>query len=165
MGTKGKLIVGMDVDELITSLNKAFSDEWLAHYQYWIGSMVVKGPDKQSVIAELIQHSNEELMHATSLANRIIQLGGTPVTKPEDWYKFSTCGYDAPDDPYVMTILDQNIKGEQCAIMTYSSLLEKVKDKDPVTYTILLTILQQEVEHEEDLEALKEDIMMLVKRS
>lgn len=164
MGTKGKLIVGVDVENLILTLNKAYSDEWLAHYQYWIGSMVVKGPNKEAVIAELVQHANEELMHATSLATRIIQLGGTPVTKPEDWYKYSNCGYDAPDDPYVITILDQNIKGEQCAIMTYNQLLSKLKDKDPVTYNIILTILGQEVEHEEDLEALKEDIKIMMQR-
>jgi bacterioferritin len=30
MGTKGREIVGMDVDKLIVLLNKAFSDEWLA---------------------------------------------------------------------------------------------------------------------------------------
>lgn len=38
MGTKGKAIVGMDVVELINLLNKAFADEWLAYYQYWVGA-------------------------------------------------------------------------------------------------------------------------------
>jgi len=32
MGTKGRQIVGMDVDELLEMLNKAFADEWLAYY-------------------------------------------------------------------------------------------------------------------------------------
>lgn len=34
MGTKGREIVDMDVKELIGVLNKAFSDEWLAYFQY-----------------------------------------------------------------------------------------------------------------------------------
>jgi hypothetical protein len=34
----------------------------------------------------------------------------------------------------------------------------------PVTYTIILTILQQEVEHEEDLQALLEDFELMMKR-
>jgi len=46
--------------------------------------------------------------------------------------------------------------GEQCAIGVYKRLLEITKDKDPVTYNIVLQILQQEVEHEEDLQALLE---------
>jgi len=48
MGTKGRGIVGLDVEELITLLRKAFSDEWLAYYQYWIGAKVVRGPNKEA---------------------------------------------------------------------------------------------------------------------
>ena len=162
MGTKGREIVGMDVDQLLTTLNHAFADEWLAYYQYWLGAKVVKGPMKDAVAAELLLHATEELAHADMLALRIIQLGGTPLLKPEDWYKFSHCGYDAPADPFVKVILEQNIKGEQCAIGVYQSLLQLVKDKDPVTYNIVLTILQQEVEHEEDLQALEEDLQSLM---
>ena len=36
MGTKGIEIVGMDVQQLIDLLNKAFADEWFAYYQYWL---------------------------------------------------------------------------------------------------------------------------------
>jgi bacterioferritin len=162
MGTKGRSIVGMDVDELLCILNRAFADEWLAYYQYWTGAKLVKGPMKDAVASELLLHATEELSHADMLAARIIQLGGTPLLKPEDWYKETHCGYDAPEDPFVMKILEQNIKGEQCAIGVYQNLLQLVRDKDPVTYNIVLTILQQEVEHEEDLQALEEDIDSLM---
>jgi bacterioferritin len=162
MGTKGIEIVGMDVKKLLDLLNRAFCDEWLAHYQYWLGAKVVKGPMKDAVIAELELHATEELAHALLLTTRIIQLGGTPINNPKDWYKFTNCGYDAPNDPYVKTILEQNIKGEQCAIATYQKLLKVTKDADPVTYNMVLTILSQEVEHEEDLQALKEDIELMV---
>ena len=163
MGTKARSIVGMDVDELLGLLNKAYSDEWLAYYQYWIGAKIVKGPMKEAVIAELEQHATEELGHALLLTNRIIQLGGTPPTKPEQWYTLTNCGYDAPDDPFVETVLKQNIKGEQCAIGVYESLMQKTLSTDPVTYNIVLQILEQEVEHEEDLQALLEDFELMVK--
>jgi len=163
MGTLGREIVDTNVEDLVKLLNKAFSDEWLAYYQYWIGSKIVRGPNKEAVIAELTLHATEELGHAVLLTTRSIQLGGTPVTKPEDWYKLTNCGYDAPDDPSVIKVLGQNIKGEQCAIKTYNSLLKKTRDKDPVTYNIILGILQMEVEHEEDLQALLEDITVMMK--
>ncbi|HMK44788.1 MAG TPA: ferritin-like domain-containing protein [Dissulfurispiraceae bacterium] len=162
MGSKGREIVGMDVHEVVDLLRRAYSDEWLAYYQYWVGAKVVKGPMKEAAIAELVQHATEELLHADMVAMRIIQLGGVPVTKPEDWYKFTNCGYDAPDDPFIKKVLEQNIAGEQCAISTYKKLLEKTKDKDPVTYNMVLTILQQEVEHEEDLQALLEDFELMM---
>ena len=161
MGTKGIEIVDLDVGELLGILNGAFSDEWLAYYQYWLGAKVVKGPMKEAVIAELTQHAADELRHADMLAMRIIQLGGTPVTKPEEWYKHSGCGYDAPDDPFVKKVLEQNIKGEQCAILTYRRLVDLTAGKDPVTYNIALQILQDEVEHEEDLQELVEDLQTL----
>ena len=162
MGTQGRKIVGTDVAELLKLLNKAFSDEWLAYYQYRIGAKVVRGPNKEAVIAELILHATEELAHATLLTTRIIQLGGTPVTRPQDWYKLTNCGYEAPDDPFIVRVLEQNIKGEQCAIKTYNALMKKTRDKDPVTYNMLLTILSQEVEHEEDLQALLGDVNVIM---
>lgn len=165
MGQKGKEIVKMDVDKLISLLNKALADEWLAYYQYWTGAKVVKGPMKDAVITELNLHATEELSHAELIVARIIQLGGTPVLTPKDWFKLSNCGFDAPADPYVEEVLDQNIKGEQCAIKVYNGLLDLTREADPVTYNMILTILSQEVEHEEDLSALKEDLeLMLMKR-
>jgi len=165
MGTRGREIVGMDVNQLLDLLNKAFCDEWFAYYQYWLGAKVVKGPMKDAVAAELLLHATEELAHANLIANRIIQLGGKPITEPKLWYQWSGCGYDGPNDEYVKVILEQNIKGERCAIGYYNELMKKTRDADMVTYNMVLTILQQEVEHEEDLQALLEDIELMMKRS
>ena len=164
MGTKGREIIGMNVDELIGHLNRAFADEWLAYYQYWIGAKVVKGPMKENLIAELIEHANDELRHADMVANRILQLGGTPILKPEEWYQQTNCGYDPPDDNYVKTIIQQNIKGEQCAIDVYKKIMDSTKDKDMLTYNMALQILEDEVEHEEDLQSLQEDLELMMTR-
>jgi bacterioferritin len=164
MGTKGVEILGLDVNELIELLNKALADEWLAYYQYWIGAKVIKGPMREAATAELIEHANDELRHADMVSNRIVQLGGTPVLSPQEWYEITNCGYDAPEDSFVKKILEQNIKGEQCAIQVYSNILEKVKDKDPVTYEIVLQILTDEIEHEDDLQAVMEDIELMQRR-
>lgn len=165
MGTKGREIVGMDVEQLLKLLNMAFADEWFAYYQYWLGAKVVKGPMKEAVIAELLQHAADELRHADMVASRIIQLGGTPVTEPKRWYDAGSCGYDAPDDPFVEAILNQNIKGERCAIGFYKKLLDATQGKDPVTYNMVLQILQDEVEHEEDLQSLGEDLAFMLKKA
>lgn len=161
MGTRGREIVGMDVNEIIKELNKALADEWLAYYQYWIGAKVAKGPMRGAVVAELEEHAGEELEHAGMLVERIIQLGGTPVLSPEDWYKKTNCGYDPPMDPHVKKLLEQNIKGEQCAIDVYQKLSIVLKDKDPITYQMVLEILEDEIEHEQELEALSQDIELI----
>jgi bacterioferritin len=163
MGSRGREIIGMDVNRLLELLRRAFCDEWLAYYQYWLGAKLVKGPMKDAVAAELLQHATEELLHADMLTMRIIQLGGAPITNPKEWYKMTNCGYDPPDDPFVKTLLIQNIKGEQCAIGVYKKLMDITKDADPVTYNIVLQILQQEVEHEEDLQSLLEDLDLMMR--
>ncbi len=161
MGTKGREIVGVDIKKLVELLNKALADEWLAYYQYWIGSKVIVGPMRGAVVAELVEHANDELRHAGMLVERILQLGGTPILKPEDWYKMSNCGYDAPIDPKAKKIVDQNIKGEQCAIEVYSKLREFIGDKDFITANMVESILADEVEHEDDLQAIKEDLSQI----
>ncbi len=150
-------MVKTDVNELIDLLNRALADEWLAYYQYWTGSKVVKGPMKGEVITELVEHANDELRHADMLVERIIQLGGEPILDPDEWKEKSNCGYDAPTDYFVKKIVEQNIKGEQCAIDVYQKLVDLTKDKDEITYQIVLEILKDEVEHEEDLQAILED--------
>lgn len=164
MGTSGIKLLGIEAEEVIKLLNKAFADEWLAYYQYWIGAKVVKGPMKEALIAELLQHAADELRHADLVSNRIIQLGGTPLLTPEEWYKHTNCGYDAPADPYVIEVLKQNIKGEQCAISVYQKIMDITKDKDMITYNLALQILTDEVEHEEDLQALQEDFDLMFSR-
>ncbi|MFW9985644.1 MAG: ferritin-like domain-containing protein [Candidatus Odinarchaeota archaeon] len=163
MGTKGREIVKADIKEILDLLNKALADEWLAYYQYWIGSKIVVGPMRDLVASELEEHANEELEHAGMLVERIIQLGGTPILNPSEWHSKTNCGYEAPTDPFVVPILKQNIKGEQCAIDVYNKIVEKVKGKDPITLHIVYKIMADEVEHEEDLEAIMDDLEAMKK--
>ena len=155
---KGREIVKADLKKLLELLNKALADEWLAYYQYWVGSKIAVGPMRNAVVAELSEHAKEELGHAELLAERILQLGGAPILSPQDWYKLTNCGYETPEDPFVVRLLEQNIKGEQCAIKVYNELLEFVKDKDPITYNLVLKILEDEIKHEFELKSILEDI-------
>ena len=158
MGTKGREIVDVDVPQLLEMLNKAFADEWLAYYQYWVGARIACGRMRGIVAHELEEHADEELEHAEKLAERILQLGGTPLLNPAEWMKETNCGYEEPNNPNTAVLLEQNIKGEQCAIATYKKIIDFVRGKDDVTYFLIYDILKDEVEHEEDLEAILEDM-------
>ncbi|MEN8726458.1 MAG: ferritin-like domain-containing protein [Sulfurovum sp.] len=159
MARKGNSIIqGIEINEIITTLNKAYADEWLAYYQYFIEAKVIKGIMKDAAIAELAQHAADELRHANMVADRILQLGGTPLLHPQEWFTHTNCGYEEPKDFDVVSILEDSIKGEQCAISVYSKLADMTRNKDIVTYDIVSEILADEVEHEEDLQALHDDI-------
>ncbi len=157
------IIKGIETKEVINLLNRAYADEWLAYYQYYIEEKVVKGIMKDSAIAELAQHAQDELRHADMIAQRILQLGGTPLLNPKEWFNHTNCGYEEPKNFDILAILEDAIKGEQCAIRTYSEIIDLTRNKDIVTYDIVSQILADEVEHEEDLVALQEDITEFVK--
>ena len=157
MGVKAQELVkraGLDLNALIKELNSAYCDEWLAYYQYWIGAKVAAGKMFKIIAGELEEHAGEELEHAGKLAKRIIELGGTPAIAPDVWLKESTCGYLAPTNPDALAVLTQNIQGERCAIEVYQKLLEMVRGKDAITEHLVREILEDELEHEQDLEDL-----------
>ena len=165
MGMVGIKIVenaGLDVKEVVRLLNKAFSDEWLAYYQYWAGAQIASGVMAPVLRPELEEHANEELDHAQKLAKRIIELGGTPVLSPEEWYKQSTCGYLVPKNSDANSLLKQNLQGERCAIEVYNKLLRYVLNKDMITAHIVRQILQEEIEHEQELEDLAKDYQVML---
>lgn len=152
MGKKGIEILKIDVKQLINQLNQALSEEWLAYYQYWIGARVIEGPMRSEVEPELLIHADQELNHAVLVVDRIIQLGGTPVLTPANWMKLSNCKYETPDDAYIEAILNQNLTGERCAIERYKSLADFTNGKDHVTHQIATQILNEELEHEQEIE-------------
>jgi bacterioferritin len=158
MGKKAVEILSIDVNKLIDMLNAALSEEWLAYYQYWIGARLMEGPMRSEIEPELLLHATQELNHAVLVVERIIQLGGTPVVHPKEWFKLGRCEYDAPEDPYVEVILEQNLRGERCAIQRYKEIADFTNGKDHTTHQIATTILNEELEHENDIEEWITDI-------
>jgi bacterioferritin len=158
MGKEAINVSSVDVDILLEMLNAALSEEWLAYYQYWIGARLMEGPMRSEVEPELLVHANEELGHAELVVDRIIQLGGTPVINPTEWTKLARCSYDEPSDLYIEVILEQNLKGERCAIKHYQEIADFTEGKDHSTHQMAIQILNDELEHEDDIEAWMTDL-------
>lgn len=158
MGEIGRSIINLNVTDLLKTLNKAFAEEWLAYYQYWIGARVLKGSMRKAIESELKEHAREELSHAEKLAGRILQLGGTPVLDPQEWFKLSSCKYTQPVNPCTKEILKQNLVSERCAIKRYQEITDMTCGKDHVTFRIAEEILEDELEHENDIEAWLEEM-------
>lgn len=158
MGKQGIKVSSVDNEKLVKMLNAALSEEWLAYYQYWIGARIMEGPMRSEVEPELLLHATEELGHAVLVADRIIQLGGTPVINPTQWTKLARCPYEEPSDPYIEVILEQNLNGERCAIKRYQEIADFTNGKDHSTHQMAVQILNDELEHEEDIESWITDI-------
>lgn len=158
MGYMAKKIVKIDVSDLIRVLNEAYAEEWLAYYQYWIGAKLVTGQFKKGVEEEFLEHAKEELEHADMLANRILQLGGTPIINPDDFNKIAKCKYDSPLNEDTLSLVTQNLNAERCAVGRYQGICEMCFGKDHETYRICEYILMQELEHEQEMEDFLRDM-------
>ncbi|RHJ91764.1 ferritin-like domain-containing protein [Parabacteroides bouchesdurhonensis] len=145
---KGKL----DVDNLLSQLNAALSEEWLAYYQYWVGALVAEGAMRRDVQDEFEEHAEEERAHAQLLADRIIELEGIPVLDPKKWFELARCKYDAPTAFDTVSLLKQNIDSERCAILRYQEIAQFTNGLDYTTCDIAKHILAEEEEHEQDLQ-------------
>jgi len=93
LGKKSREIIKAKIDDVISDLTKAYADEWLAHYQYWLTARWIRSLDADTLRDILIEQSKDELGHAEKIANRIIQLGGTPIMNPGKLLETSGCGY------------------------------------------------------------------------
>ncbi|MCS7117997.1 MAG: ferritin-like domain-containing protein [Thaumarchaeota archaeon] len=154
MGRTAREIVKANLDEVIKDLLQAYSDEWLAHYQYWLAAQWIRGIDADTLRPVLLRQSMDELKHAEKLAQRIIQLGGRPVMDFSKLLNTSKCGYIAPpEDPTdLRKVVEDVLKAEQCAIRFYSQMVEKYRATDVVTYEIFEDLLEDEVDDEEEWE-------------
>jgi bacterioferritin len=158
MGEMAKKIIKTDVDDLVKTLNEAYAEEWLAYYQYWLGAKLAEGPERYDIEKEFNEHAGEELKHADWLAKRIIQLGGTPIVKPDEWDSVARCKYKAPTKVDVVTLLTENLAAERCAIVRYQEICDTTQGKDYETFRISRKILKEELEHEQELEDFLSDI-------
>jgi bacterioferritin len=157
MGIKGTQIVGLDVAELVTDLNRAYADEWLAAYAYNYMAQVVTGrPAAKQLAALLLDTSKDESEHQQELAERIVSLGGKPLADVSKLVEASNDGYPTPpaDEKDFEAIVMRVIEAERDAIEVYNKLAQKTHGKDPVTYNLIVHILSEEVEHEDEFENL-----------
>ena len=129
--------------ELIALLNKDLALEYTAIVQYTQHQGTLKGAMYQNIQKELIIHAQEELQHATIIAAQIDYLGGVPTidTPPAKTSKDS------------LTMLKQDLEGENDAIARYSRRIRQAEELD--LYHLaqqLRLILAMEQEHAMDLE-------------
>lgn len=71
----------MDRDKLIELMNEDLGTEFQSIVQYVQHIATIKGVGYQAFIQELRSHLNQELAHATTLAEQIDFLGGVPSTE------------------------------------------------------------------------------------
>jgi bacterioferritin len=150
MGKKSTELVSMPIDGIVTELNKLYCDEWLATFQYLSLATIATGRGSFMFAEAIKEIAMEELHHSEELAERILELGGTPVLMWDDVNKLANCKYpeSLPDDKDLEGMAKLIRDDERCAIEGYDKILKMVEGKDIRTYNLMMHILEEEIVHE-----------------
>lgn len=164
--------------QLIGMLTNAFMEEINAFYAYFIVKEYLVGINRKSVEDFFEEAAKDELYdHAAYLLKRIAQLGGFPMEAlspaqlvsakhPYITPFVNTKDTGAQDDMSdkidysidVKTAINQNINAEKGAIETYRAIADFTQNLDIVTHKEIKRILEDEIEHLQELIDLQADL-------
>jgi bacterioferritin len=128
---------GGDTETACKILNDALATELVCVLRYKRHYFMAKGIHSGPVKAEFLQHAGEEQAHADRIAERIVQLGGSP--------NFS------PDGLLSRSHSEEDLVAERVAIDSYREIAAYFRQFDSTTRRLIEEILAVEEEHADDL--------------
>jgi bacterioferritin len=145
-----------DVKRVVAVLNEVLATEIVCVLRYKRHYFTASGIHAQAVADEFLQHANEEQAHADSVAERIVQLGGSPNLNPEGLAMRAHSQYD--EKAALVEMIREDLVAERIAIETYSEIIRWLGNDDPTTRSLIEGILKVEEEHADDLSTLLETL-------
>jgi bacterioferritin len=141
-----------DRETVLRLLNEALATEIVCALRYRRHFYMADGIQGEAVKGEFMTHSEEELAHADKLAQRIVQLDGSPNFDPKGLCDRSHAEY--VECTTVAEMVLENLVAERIAIESYKEMIEYIGVQDPTTGRLLESILAKEEEHADDLSTL-----------
>lgn len=141
-----------DAQDLVKKLNRLRSTEIVAHLQYKHHAYMAVSLLLPGVKEEFVEHAAAEERHSDMLAERIQQLGGVPVFRPEDIATQAGCQHvKAEEAPTLAGMIQEDLAIEREQIKAYTALIREVGFNDPTTRRVLEDILRETELHASEL--------------
>ena len=113
-----------DREAVIAMLNDALATELLCVLRYKRHYYTVSGPNTGHIKAEFLEHAQQEQDHADRIAERIVQLNGSPNFNPATLTQRSHAEYDDSDD--VQAMIRADLIAERVAIESYRQMIAAI---------------------------------------
>lgn len=136
-------------EDIIQLLNDALATELVCVLRYKRHYFTATGVNSSKIADEFLVHANEESGHADRLAERIVQLGGSPDFSPDSLLSRSHADYDDSTD--LKAMIKANLVAERVAVESYRQMINLISDYDSTTRRLLEDILADEEEHADEL--------------
>ncbi|HPW18834.1 MAG TPA: bacterioferritin [Candidatus Aminicenantes bacterium] len=139
--------------KLIKVLNSLLADELSAINQYMVHSEMCDAWGYEKLHKVIEKRAIDEMKHAEKLIARILFLEGLPIVSE---LKPIFIGTDVPK------MYDFDHKAEEMAIKAYNDAIDLAGEvKDQATGDLLQTILNEEDEHMDEIEATQDQIKQM----
>jgi bacterioferritin len=145
-----------NTDTACKVLNEALATEIVCVLRYKRHYFMAKGIHAGPVKTEFLEHAAEEQGHADRIAERIVQLGGSPNFSPEDLLSRSHSEYVEGETLHDM--ITEDLVAERIAIDSYREMAAYFADFDSTTRKMIEDIQAVEEEHADDLAELLEGL-------
>ena len=146
---------GADRDRVLAVLNEVLATELVCVLRYKRHYYTATGMNAGVVAAEFLEHATQEQDHADRVAERIVQLQGSPNFDPAGLSERSHAHYDASTG--LVEMIREDLVAERIAIQSYQEIARWLGADDPTTRRMIEDILAVEEEHADDLLGLLED--------
>jgi len=147
---------GADRERVIAVLNDVLATELVCYLRYKRHYFTATGINAAPVAAEFLEHANQELGHADSVAKRITELRGAPNFNPDGLATRSHAEYVEGDT--LLDMVREDLVAERVAIASYQEIVRWLGEGDPTTQQLIKSILAVEEEHADDLLNILEDM-------
>jgi bacterioferritin len=136
-------------ENVIKILNEALATEIVCILRYKSHYFRAEGVKANVAAEEFLEHAEQEQDHADWLAERIVQLGGSPNFSPEGLLTRSHAEFVEGDS--LREMIEEDLVAERIAIDSYREIARYLGDKDPTSRRLMEQVLEQEEEHADDM--------------
>ena len=138
----------MDKQQLIDNLNQDLAGELSAMIQYITYAAKTTGPYRPQLSQFFLDEVTDEQQHAEFLANKIVALGGKPVTQPRE----------VPAVELNKEMLKAVLNAEKRAIADYTQRTKEAEAFGDKGFVVQLEdIVKDETKHAEETERMLRD--------
>jgi bacterioferritin len=130
-------------------LNEALATEIVCVLRYKRHYFMAKGIHAGPVKSEFLEHAAEEQAHADRIAERIVQLGGSPNFSPEGLLSRSHSEYIEGET--LLDMITEDLVAERVAIDSYREIAAYFANFDTTTRKMIEEIQASEEEHADNL--------------
>jgi bacterioferritin len=141
-----------DRPTVIRVLNEVLASELVCWLRYKSHFYRASGIDSEAVKAEFLQHAQETSQHADLVANRIVQLNGSPDFNPDGLASRGRTEYKPASS--LVDMIKEDLIAERIAVEFYSEIIRWLGDSDLTTRKLMQEILAVEAQHAEDMRSL-----------